>query len=54
MNVLLILSLAFVIFVAVATYDSQETSDAISGATTTNDVMDAIASVSDEHEGDDD
>mgnify|MGYP000844550295 CR=1 FL=1 len=54
MNTLLIASLLIILYTAVVTYDSSETIDAISGATPTNEVMDAIVGASTEHEGDDD
>lgn len=55
LNTILIVALFIILYTAVVTYDSSETIDAISGATPTNEVMDAIAGASeDDDEGDDD
>jgi CHASE3 domain sensor protein len=54
LNILLFVSLLIIIYTAVVTYDSSETIDALTGATPTNDVLDAISGASEEHEEDDD
>lgn len=57
LNTILIVVLLIILYSAVDTYNAKETIDAISGATPTNEVMDAIAGASEEdeeHEEDDD
>ena len=55
LNTILIMALFIILYTAVVTYDSNETIDAISGATPANEVMDAISGASDDDdEGDDD
>lgn len=51
-NVFLGIAILFIIFIAFVTYDHNETIDAVTGATPTNEVMDAISGASDD--GDDD
>jgi hypothetical protein len=53
-NIILVVVLVFIICVAVETYDFEETVDAISGSTPTNDVMDAITGATDDDDNDDD
>lgn len=51
-NVVLTIAIMIIIYVAIATNDKKETIDAFSGATPTNEVIDAISSAS--RDGDDD
>jgi len=51
-NIFLTIAIIIIIYVAIATNDKKDTIDALSGATPTNEIIDAISGAS--RDGDDD